>query len=125
MSAVAVPYCGPVDLDRHPAGGGARFDQSERCVRAGVGKQPRALADDHGKGEKVHLVDKVIVEQPPDQGTAAVHLQLTSRLGSVLADGRRDLTGEDGRLRPLRVGECGPMPRTGRTKRVGAPVDLV
>jgi hypothetical protein len=31
-----------VDLDRHPAGGGPRFDQFERCVRAGAaaGRRP-------------------------------------------------------------------------------------
>jgi transposase len=97
----------PVDLDRHPVGGGPRFDQFERSVRAGVGEQPRALADDCREDEQVHLVDQVVVEQPPDQGAAAVHLQLTSRLGLQLPDGGRDLTGEDGRVRPLRVGERG------------------
>jgi hypothetical protein len=49
------------------------------------GEQPPALADDHGEGEKRHLVDKVVVERPPDQGGAAVHLQLPSRLGFQLA----------------------------------------
>ena len=78
---------GPVDLDRHTARGGPRFDQFERPVPAGVREQPRALADDHGEGEQVHLVDKVVVEQPPEQGAAAVHLQLASRLGFQLADG--------------------------------------
>src|SRR5215217_7392224 len=43
---------GPVDLDRHTARGGPRFDQLERCVPAGVGEQPRALADDHGIDEQ-------------------------------------------------------------------------
>jgi hypothetical protein len=33
-----------------------------------------------------------------------VHLQLASRLGFQLANGRREVTGEDGRVRPLRVG---------------------
>src|SRR5215216_1611241 len=98
---------GPVDLDRHTARGGPRFDQFERPVPAGVREQPRALADDHGEGEEGHLVDKVVVEQPPEQGAAAVHLQLASRLGFQLADGYRDVTGEDGRVRPLRVGERG------------------
>src|SRR6185503_7584704 len=41
------------------------------------------------------------------QVAAAVHLQLTSRLGFQLADGDRDFTGEDGRVRPARGGECG------------------
>src|SRR5881394_2885142 len=44
---------GPVDLDRYPLRGGPRVDQVERCVRAGVREQPRALADDHGEGEQV------------------------------------------------------------------------
>src|SRR5215208_4853376 len=96
---------GPVDLEDHPAGGGPRFDQLKRSVRAVVGEQPRALADDQGVGEQVDLVDEVVVEQPPDQGAAAVHLQLASRLGLQLADGGRDVTGEDGRVRPPRVGE--------------------
>src|SRR5438067_8906891 len=65
---------GPVDLDRHPAGGGPRFDEFERTVPAGVGEQPRALADDDREGEEGHLVDKLVVEQPPDQSAAALHL---------------------------------------------------
>src|SRR5213593_4132415 len=97
---------GPVDLDRHTARGGPRFDQFERPVPAGVREQPRALADDNGEGEQVDLVDEVVVEQPPEQGAAAVHLQLASRLGFQLADRGRELTGEDGRVRPPRVGEC-------------------
>src|SRR3712207_1184348 len=78
---------GTVDLDRHPAGGGPRFDQLERQVLAGVGEQPRALADDHGVGEQGDLVYQVVVEQPPDQAEAADHLQLAPRLGLQLADG--------------------------------------
>jgi hypothetical protein len=46
-------------------------------------------------------------EEPADQVPAAVHLQLSSRLGFQLADGGRDVTGEDGRVCPLRVGERG------------------
>jgi hypothetical protein len=34
-----------------------------------------------------------VAEQPADQGAAAVHLQLTTRLGLQLADGRREVTG--------------------------------
>jgi hypothetical protein len=108
-SGLSVPQVpgGPVGLDRHPAGGGPRSDQLERDVRAGVGEQPRALADDQGVGEQVDLVDEVVGEQPTDQGAAAVHLQLPFLLGFQLADGGRDVTGEDGRVRPLRVGERG------------------
>src|SRR6266542_4025346 len=86
---------GPVDLDRHPAGGGPRFHEVKRYVRAGVGEQPSALAEDHGDDEQVDLVDEVVFEQPSDQGTAAVHLQLAPRLGLQLADGGRDVTGQD------------------------------
>ena len=52
---------GPVDLDRYPLRGGPRVDQVERLVRAGVGEQPRALADDHGADEQGDLVDKLVV----------------------------------------------------------------
>src|SRR6476659_10071332 len=97
---------GPVYLDRHPAGADhRRSDQLERRVRAGVGEQPRALADDHGEGEQVDLVDEVVVEEPPELCAAAVHLQLASRRRLQRADGSRDVTGEDGRVRPLGVGE--------------------
>src|SRR6266568_7858226 len=72
---------GPVDLDRDPAGCGPRFDQFERPVPAGVREQPRALADDHGIGEQGDLVDQLVVDEPADQVAAAVHLQLTRRLG--------------------------------------------
>ena len=51
-----------VDLDRHPVGCGARLDQLERRVPAGVGEQPPALADDHRIGEQDELVDEVVVE---------------------------------------------------------------
>src|SRR5206468_10655290 len=37
---------GPVDLEDYPPRGGSRFDQVKRYVRAGVGEQPRALAED-------------------------------------------------------------------------------
>src|SRR6266516_912908 len=95
----------PVDLDRYALRVGSRVDQVKRNVRAGVGEQPRALAEDYGDDEQVHLVDEVVIEQPPDQGATAVHLQLTLRLRFQLADGRRDVAGEDGRVRPARFGE--------------------
>src|SRR3712207_9312899 len=66
-------------------------------------RSPPALADDHGVGEQDDLVYQVVVEQPPDQAEAADHLQLAPRLGLQLADGGRDVPGEDGRVRPLRV----------------------
>src|SRR5205814_556438 len=68
----------PIDLDRHAAGGRLRFDQFECPVWTGVREQPCALADDHGKSEQVHLVDEMVLEQPPEQDAAAVHLQLAS-----------------------------------------------
>ena len=44
-----LPYAGAgLGRHRHPGGGGAMIDQLERQVRAGVGEQPPALADDHG-----------------------------------------------------------------------------
>src|SRR5207245_10130604 len=97
----------PVHLDRYPFWGSPRLDQLKRCVRAGVGEQPRALADDHGADEQGDLVDKLVVWQPADQSAAAVHLQLTLPLGFQLADGARDVTGEDGCVRPPRFGERG------------------
>src|SRR5260370_40282529 len=98
---------GPIDLDRYPLRGGSRVDQVERCVRAGVGEQPRALADDHRAGEQRDLVAKLVVELSAGQSAAAVHLQLTLPLGLQLADGARDVTGEDGRGRPPWCGERG------------------
>src|SRR4051794_27382268 len=86
---------GPVDLERYPPREGSRLDQVKRYVRSGVREQPCALADHHGNDEQAHLVDEVVIEQPPGQGAAAVHLQLTARLGLQLADGRREVTGED------------------------------
>src|SRR5216684_7052150 len=57
----------PVDLDRYALREGSRFDQVKRYVRAGGGEQPRALADDHRADEQIHLVDQLVVEQPPGQ----------------------------------------------------------
>src|SRR5215211_2877940 len=98
---------GPVDLDRYARRVGSRVDQVKRNVRAGVGEQPHALSDDYGDDDQGHLVHEVVREQSTDQGTAAVHLQLTRRLSFHLADGRREVTGEDGRVRPLRIGDRG------------------
>src|SRR6266568_905625 len=95
----------PIDLDRYALREGSRFDQVKCHVRAGVGEQPRALTDDHGADEQGDLVDQLVVEEPADQVAAAVYLQIASRLGFQLADGRREVTGADGRVRPLRIGE--------------------
>src|ERR671934_1553286 len=84
---VSVDGCGrvlrapgrPVDLDRYALRVGSRVDQFKRNIRAGVGEQPRALADDHGDDQQGHLVDELVSEQPPDQSAAAVYLQLTRR----------------------------------------------
>src|SRR6266702_8725361 len=71
----------PVDLERYALREGTRSGQVKRHVRAEVGEQPRPLTDDHRDDEQIHLVDKVVLEQPPDQDAAAVHLQLTRRPG--------------------------------------------
>src|SRR5260370_32459179 len=81
-----------IDLDRYALGVGSRAGQVKRNVRADVGKQSRALAEDHGDDKQGHLVDETVLQQPADQGTAAVHLQLTRRLGLQLADSRRQVT---------------------------------
>src|ERR1700716_533277 len=75
--------------------------------RPGSGESRGPWPPATGEGEQRDLVDKLVVEQPPEQGDAALHLQLASRLGFQLADGGRDLTGEDGRVRPPRVCERG------------------
>ena len=54
-----------------------------------------------------------------------VHLQLTRRLGLQLTDGGREVTGQDGRVRPARFGERGRCDVLGRlvqrhADRVGA-----
>ena len=61
----------------------------------------------YADGVDIRMLDTQHFEQPAGQGAAAVHLQLSSRLGFQLADGHRDVSGEDGRVRPLRVGERG------------------
>src|SRR5690349_24193655 len=104
----------PVDLDRYALRVGLRSGQVQRYVRAGAGEQPRALAEDHRDDEQGHLVHEVLVEQPADQGAAAVDLQLTSWPGLQLADGRREVTGQDGRARPRRCGERGRCDVLGR-----------
>src|SRR5262249_32523606 len=97
----------PIDLERYALREGPRFDQVKRHVRAGGGEQPRALADDYRDDEQIHLIDQVVLQQPPGQGAAAVHLQLTGRPGLQLADGRGEVTGQHGRIRPPRLGERG------------------
>src|ERR671919_3190766 len=69
----------PVDLDRYSRRGGPRFDQVERCVRAAVGEQPRALADDQRVDQQGDLLDELVCEEPADEVAAAVHLQLARR----------------------------------------------
>jgi hypothetical protein len=57
---------GPIDLDGYTLRVGSRVDQVKRNVWAGVGEQPRALADAHRDDEQVDLVDEVVFEQPSD-----------------------------------------------------------
>src|SRR2546425_6540036 len=71
---------GPVDLDRYPLAGNSPVDQVERCVRAGVGEEPRALADHHGIHEQGDLVDQGDIEPPADQAAARLHHQVTPRV---------------------------------------------
>ena len=97
---------GSVGLDRHPLRVDREVDQVERNGRAGGGEQPLALAEDHGGDEQVDLVNEGRFRAAIGSGPAAVHLQLTPRLAE-LADGSRQVTGEHGRVRPLRVGERG------------------
>src|SRR4029453_18544864 len=50
---------GSVELDRDALRVGSRVDQVERDVRAGVGEQPPALAEDGGDDQQGELVDEV------------------------------------------------------------------
>ena len=79
---------------------------SSASVRAGVGEQPRALADHDGIRQQVELVDQVVGEQPPDEGTAARHHQLAVVLRLQLTDGRGKVAGQDVRALPLGIGEA-------------------
>jgi hypothetical protein len=88
-----------------PFGKACESMRSSARSRPASGNQPRALADDHRADEQAELVEELVLEQPPDQGAAAVHLQLAPRPGLELTDGRREVAGEDGRAGPLRVGE--------------------
>src|SRR5258707_3938679 len=94
----------PVDLDRHALRVDPRLDQVERKIRTGLREQSRALAEDHRDHDQTHLVDQIVLQQPPGQGATAVHLQLTPGLGLQLTDGRREVTAENGRVLPTRRG---------------------
>jgi len=65
-------------------------------IRARVREQPRALAENHRDHDQRHLVDQIVLQQPPGQGATAVYLQLTPRLGLQLSDGGRKVVGQDG-----------------------------
>src|SRR5690242_14229811 len=65
-----------IALDRHAARARLRTDQFERPLRPELGEQPPALTDDQRKREQVHLIDKIVLQQPPDQSAAAVYLHL-------------------------------------------------
>jgi len=82
---------GSVDLNRHALRVGSRINQVERDVQARVGEQPCALAQDHRDDQQSDLVDELLLEQPSDQGSAAMDLQLTSWLGLQFADGRYEV----------------------------------
>src|SRR5690606_39816101 len=83
------PSVGTIGLGRDAVREGLRVDQFESGVRAVLGEEPRALADDHGVDEEDDLVDQAVVEQTTDQLTAAVHLQFAPLPGLQFADGRR------------------------------------
>src|SRR5262245_37633667 len=95
------------DLDRHPFRVGSRLDQVERKIRAGLREQPRPLSEKHRDHDQSHLVDEILLQQPPGQGAAAVYLQLTARLGLQVRNGGCKVAGQDGGARPRRIGEGG------------------
>src|SRR5712692_2715567 len=97
----------PISLDGYAPGRGPRVDQIESGVGTGIGKQPCALAEDDGIDDQVELVDQVVGEQPPDEGTAAWHQQFAVLIRLQIADGRGDVAGQDSRACPFRVGEAG------------------
>src|ERR1700730_5648814 len=104
----------PIGLDGDAPGSGPRVDQVECDVRTRIGEQSCALADDDGIGEQVELVDQVVGEQPSDEGTAAGYQQFAVLLRLQITDGGGDVAGQDGRARPLRVGEAGRYHVLGR-----------
>src|SRR5438128_2947938 len=77
---------GPVDVDRHTAQGGLRSDQFERPLPAGLGNSRVPWPTTTGNVNRGDLIDKVVLQQPPEQRAAAVHLQLAARLGFQLGD---------------------------------------
>ena len=97
----------PVDLDRCTLREGSRFSEVKRYVRATVEEQPRALAYDHRDG------DKFISSTSWLSSSQRTRLRLPCTCGSPaglafqLADGRREVAGEDSRVRPARFGERG------------------
>jgi hypothetical protein len=93
---------GSVGLDRHPGGGGPRFDQFERCVRASVGgtaacpgRRPRGRweASSRRQGCCRAATGSGCGCRAP---AARVPAWLSARRGG------RDLTGDNGRVRPPR-----------------------
>src|SRR5260370_30481168 len=50
----------PISLDGYAPGSGPRVDQIEGGVRAGIGEQPCALAENDGIDDQVELVDHVV-----------------------------------------------------------------
>jgi hypothetical protein len=76
----------------------------DRWASATTIRSRRVLAGDHRDDEQIHLVDEVVLEQPADRSAAALHLQLASRLGLQVGDGGREVTGQDGGVRPETLG---------------------
>jgi hypothetical protein len=67
-----------VDLDRHAVRVDPGLDQVERKIRTSLREQPRTLAENHGNDNQTHLVDQIVLQQPPfpDGAARAVDGQL-------------------------------------------------
>jgi hypothetical protein len=87
---------------------GLRIQEALALAESDLDQRRGAVLVRRGKGGRrrevgMDAVDELVLEQPPGQRAAAVHLQPTPRLGFQLANGRRDVTGQNGRVVCARV----------------------
>src|SRR5215212_9846899 len=96
---------GPIELMDNPVVEGGGFDQFQREMFSVALRQALAAPDDHWVYEKIQLVEKLQLEQGPDESRRAAHRDLAVARLLELAHGVGNVTVQQGRVVPVDLGQ--------------------
>src|SRR5690606_21503068 len=97
------PACEAIGLEGHARGCRPRRDELQPMRLAAFGEEAASVAHDDRELQEVEFVDEVVLEEPSNEGPAAVDLELATRPRLQLTDGRPEVSPEDLAAMPCRI----------------------